>query len=375
MRIAVPAEVQDSEMRVAITPEGACRLVEIGHEVLVQAGAGVGAGFEDDDYLAACVQVLPDAASTWAAGNLIVKVKQPTEEECALFARGSALFGYTHTETRPWLVEAFLERAMTVISFERVRLPDGRMPLLEPMSRIAGHMSVIIGAQLLQTVHGGPGVMLGEMPGAGRCGVTVVGGGTVGEWAARAALALGAHVTVFELREQRRRQIEQALPEASIQPPDEELVASAVADSWLVVNGATVPENSDVHVVTREMVRAMHDGAVIVDVTADLRGAIETSVRKTTHSAPVYVEEGVVHYVVQNIPGVVPRTSTLALEAATLPYTLKLADLGIEEALAADPALAAGLLCRGGEPVAEDIAGSASDRLPGASGNPRFRRT
>ncbi|MCD6360774.1 MAG: NAD-binding protein, partial [Armatimonadetes bacterium] len=249
-----------------------------------------------------------------------------------------------------------VDRRMTAVSFERVRLEDGRLPLLEPMSRIAGHMAVIIGAQLLQTVHGGPGVLVGEAPGAEVAPVVVIGGGTVGQSAARTASALGARVTVFELRGERRAQLQKLLPDVSVEAPAPEAVAAATGQAWLVVNGATVPENSDTHVVTRGMVRGMPRGAVIVDVTADLRGAIETTVRRTTHSAPTYVEEGVVHYVVPNIPGVVPRTSTLALEAATLPYTMKLAEMGVAAAVAADPSLRAALLCRDGEPVADDIA-------------------
>ena len=359
MRIAVPREVQDNELRVGMTPDGARALVEAGHEAVIQSGAGAGSGFPDAAYAEAGAQIAPDAEATWAAADLLVKVKQPTEEECDLFAEGSAFFGYTHTETRPWLTRAFLDRRITAISFERVRLDDGSLPLLEPMSRIAGHMSVLIGAQLLQTVHGGPGVMVGEMPGAGSTRVVVIGGGTVGASAARTALALGASVTVFEVRGERRVRLSHLLPGATIAPPEPDLVAAAVADAWLVVNGATVPENSQVHVVTREMVRAMREGAVIVDVTADLRGAVETTVRRTTHSSPTYVEEGVVHYVVPNIPGVVPRTSTLALAHASLPYLLKLATAGIDAALAADPSLAAGLLCRDGEPIAPDIADQA----------------
>jgi len=272
-----------------------------------------------------------------------------------LFAPGSTFFGYTHTETRPWLVEAFLEREMTVISFERVRAADGSLPLLAPMSRIAGHMSVVIGAQLLQTAHGGPGVMVGATLGADPCEVVIIGGGTVGEYAARAASALGAQVTVLELREERRAELARALPGVRVLAPEPDAVAAAVAKAWLVINGATVPADSDVHVVTREMVRAMRNGAVIIDVTGDLRGAIETSVRHTTHSQPTYVEEGVTHYVVLNIPGVVPRTSTLALQAATLPYLLEIATAGVEAALADDPGLAAGLLCRAGQPIADDI--------------------
>lgn len=359
MRIAVPNEVQDNENRVGMTPDGAGRVVAAGHEVLVETRAGAGAGFPDEQYVAAGAQIAEDAAQAWGEGELVVKVKQPTEAECELFRRRGAFFGYTHTETRPWLTEAFLEREMTAISFERVRLEDGSLPLLAPMSRIAGHMSVLIGAQLLQTVHGGPGVLVGNMPGAGPTGVVIIGGGVVGEAAARAALALSADVTVFELREERRAELAELLPEVAVQAPDEPLVASAVGGAWLVVNGATVPEGSEVHVVTREMVQAMRDGAVIVDVTADLEGAIETSVRKTTHSDPTYLEGGVTHYVVPNIPGVVPQTSTLSLEEATLPYTVEIASLGVGAAIAADRSLAAGVLCHNGEPVAPDIAAQA----------------
>ncbi|NLO06909.1 MAG: alanine dehydrogenase [candidate division WS1 bacterium] len=356
MRIAVPAEVQDQESRVAMTPEGTRQLVAAGHQVTVQSGAGVGAGFSDADYEEQGAQIAPDAASVWAAGDLIVKVKQPTEAEREVFPRGAIFFGYTHTETRPWLVEALLDRGMTAISFERVRLEDGSLPLLAPMSRIAGHMSVLIGAQLLQTIHGGPGVMLGQMPGIGQSAVAIIGGGVVGEAAARVASALGARVSIFELREERRSQLMSALPGIEALPPDPALVAEAVQGAWLVVNGATVPEGSEEHVVTREMVRAMRPGAVIIDVTADLCGAVETSVRKTTHAAPTFVEEGVTHYVVPNIPGVVPQTATVALEHATLPYTLQIADQGFDRAIETSPALAGAVLCRHGTPVAPDVA-------------------
>ncbi len=356
MRVAVPNEVQDNENRIGITPGGARQVINAGHEVLVETAAGAGAGFPDEEYREVGAQIAPDAATTWGEGELIVKVKQPTQAECELFREGGAFFGYTHTETRPWLAEAFVERGMTAISFERVRLDDGSRPLLAPMSRIAGHMSVLIGAQLLQTVHGGPGVLVGDVPGADPTAVVIIGGGVVGEAAARVALALNAAVTIFELVEARREQLRERLPGAAVEPPNEDLVERAVQGARLVVNGATVPENSDEHVVTREMVRSMRDGSVIVDVTADLAGAIETSVRKTTHSDPTYTEEGVTHYVVPNIPGVVPQTATLSLEDATLPYTLAMASLGIDEAIEADPSLAAGVLCQNGEPVADDIA-------------------
>ncbi len=355
MRIAVPSEVQDSELRVGMTPEGARQLVASGHEVIIQTQAGAGSGFADDAYLAAGASIGSSAADVWASGDLLVKVKQPTEEECDLFADGFTFFGYTHTETRQWLTRALLDHRATAISFERVRLEDGRLPLLEPMSRIAGHMSVIIGAQLLQTAHGGPGVLVGEMPGFGSTSVVIIGGGVVGHAAAKVARALGASVTVFEIRQERRDQLAEMLPGATVLAPCPDAVASEVADAWLVINAATVPENSHTHVVTRQMVRAMRSDSVIVDVTADLFGAIETSVRKTTHSDPTYVEEGVIHYVVPNIPGVVPRTSTVALEAATLPYTLALAASGIGDALADDRALQAAVLCRDGKPVAPDI--------------------
>ncbi|MGC9317031.1 MAG: alanine dehydrogenase [Armatimonadota bacterium] len=360
MRIAIPREVQDNEMRVGATPQGVRRLADAGHAVIVQASAGAGAGFPDRQYREAGAIIAADAAGTWSAGDLVLKVKQPTEGECRLFPRGGALFSYTHTETRPWLVEAFLDSQMTVISFERVRLRDGSLPLLAPMSRIAGQMAVMIGGQLLQTVHGGPGVMVGEMPGAGQTQIVVIGGGTVGEWAASSALGLGAAVTIFELRAERRAQLQNLLPDATIAAPEPDAIATALTRAWLLVNATTILQDARTHVVTREMVRGMPDGAVIIDVTAEPRGAIETSLRKTTHSDPTFVEEGVIHYVVPNIPGVVPRSSTLALAHATLPYAMKLARLGVEAAVREDEALAAGLLCAGGEPVADDIAEQAS---------------
>jgi alanine dehydrogenase len=359
MRIAVPNEVQDNENRVGMTPDGARTLVEGGHEVLIETEAGAGAGFPDDDYREVGAEIAPDAGTAWGEGELVVKVKQPTEAECELFRRRGAFFGYTHTESRPWLAEAFLEREMTAISFERVRLDDGSLPLLAPMSRIAGHMSVLIGTQLLQTVNGGPGVLVGDVPGAGPTGVAIIGGGVVGQAAAKVALSLNASVTIFELRGQRRAELSEALPAATVEPPNEDLVARSLAHSLLLVNGAPILEGADEHVVTRRMVRDMPDGAVIVDVTAEIEGAIETSVRKTTHSDPTFVEEGVTHYVVPNIPGVVPRTSALSLEDATLPYTVEIASLGVGGAIAADPSLAAGVLCHNGDPVADDIAAMA----------------
>jgi len=355
MRIGAPGETQDNELRVHLTPEGARRLVEAGHEVAVETGAGAGSGFPDHDYLAAGATIASSAPEAWAA-DLVVKVKQPSREECALFADGSAYFGYTHTEERPWLVAAFLRHGITAISCERLGMQDGARPdAMKGMGRIAGHMSVIIGAQLLQSVDGGPGVMLGEVPGLARPRVVVIGGGAVGATAAQAADALGAEVTIFELHEKRRAQLRDLLPAVTVEPPEPDLVAAAVREAWSVINGATVPMDSDVHVVTREMVREMKDGAVIVDVTASARGAIETSVRETTHTDPTFIEEGVVHYVVPNIPGVVPRTATLVFEAQTLTYLLKLANMGIEAALADDPGLAAALLCGDGKPVAPDI--------------------
>jgi len=356
MQIAVPAEIQDNELRVAITPDGARELVAAGHAVAIEAGAGSGSGFADQEYLDAGAGIIEGHAEAFAAGELVVKVKQLSPEEHELLAQGSTLFSYMHPETRPEMVWALLAKRVTAIAFERVRLEDGSLPLLEPMSRIAGHMAVLIGAQLLQSIHGGPGVMLGDVAGGGRTQVVVIGGGTVGTSAARTASALGAQVIVFELSGPRREVLRETLPQVTVLAPEPKLVADAVRHAWLVVNGATVPEDADVHVVTREMVREMADGAVIVDVTADLRGAIETTVRKTTHSDPTFIEEGVTHYVVPNIPGVVPRTSTLALAAATLPYLLELANKGVEQALSENAALAGALLCANGKPVAQEIA-------------------
>ncbi len=355
VRVCVPDEVQDNENRVGMTPTGVRKLTEAGHDVVIQASAGEGAGFDDAAYREAGAEITPNAETVWGTADLVVKVKQPTEEESALFRQGSAFFGYTHTETRPWLARAFLERGMSAISFERVRLEDGSLPLLAPMSRIAGHMSILIGAQLLQTVHGGPGVLVGEMPGTGQARVVILGGGTVGEYAARAALALGAGVTVFELSERRRAHLAETLPGVKSLSPEAEAIAAAVVKASLVVNATPIISDAEQHLVTREMVRTMPDGAVVIDVTAEPRGAIETSLRLTSHSEPTFVEEGVTHYVVPNIPGVVPRSSTLSLEEATLPYTLMIADLGVQGALEKSSALVAGLLCLAGKPIAEDM--------------------
>jgi alanine dehydrogenase len=343
MIIGVPKEIKDHEFRVALTPSGARTLAEAGQRVLVEAGAGVGSGFEDEAYRKAGAEVIADKAVLFDRAGLIVKVKEPLPSEYPLFRKGQALFTYLHLAADRRLTEALLERQVFGIAYETVELSDRSRPILRVMSEVAGRLSVQIGAHYLERTHGGRGVLLGGVPGVPSGKVVILGAGVVGTEATRVAVGLGAQVTVFNLDRGRLEALDamyQGRVVTSIAHPD--WIEEAVVNADLVIGAVLVPGARTPKVVSRGTVGRMRKGAVIVDVSVDQGGCVETT-RATTHSDPIYLVDGVVHYAVPNIPGIVPQTSTFALTNASLPFILRLAESGPEQAVRTDPALAKGL--------------------------------
>jgi len=343
MRIGVPTEIKADEYRVALTPAGVRELAARGHEVLVQAGAGEGSAIADSDYVAQGAEIAADAAAVFAGAGTIVKVKEPQASEVALLEPRHTLFTYLHLAPDPELTRGLVESGATCIAYETVTDPAGRLPLLAPMSEVAGKLAAQAGAFMLERPLGGRGVLLGGVPGVAAGEVIVIGGGVVGQNAAKVALGLGADVFVFDRSIDRLRELDAIFDgrvstcyasslEIESRLPDADLVIGAV-----LVKGATAP-----HVVSREQLALMKRRAVLVDVSIDQGGCFETS-RPTTHSDPTYEVDGVTHFCVANLPGAVPITSTSALTNATMPFVLALADRGPREALAADPGLLAGL--------------------------------
>jgi alanine dehydrogenase len=342
MRIGVPREIKDQEHRIAMTPGGVRHLVQAGHEVLVESGAGVGSGFPDGAYEAAGGHVVPTCADAWSA-DLVIKVKEPLEAEYGFLRRDLVLFTYLHLAADERLTRAMVSSGVTGVAYETVEDAAGGLPLLTPMSEVAGRMSIQVGATYLQKENGGRGKLLGGVPGVRPATVVVIGGGIVGTEAARMALGLGAHVIMLDVNLERLRQLDQLLTGRFTTIASNALnVAEAVARADLVVGAVLIKGARAPKLVTREMIASMKAGSVIVDVAVDQGGCIETS-RPTTHSDPVYLVDGVIHYCVANMPGAVPRTSTYALSNATLPYVTRLASRGLAAALAADPGLAAGV--------------------------------
>jgi alanine dehydrogenase len=337
-------EIKPEEYRVGLTPEGAHALVDAGHRVLVETQAGAVVGFSDDAYAAGGATIVENAWEVWARADLLVKVKEPLPSEYPLIRDNQTLFTYLHLAALPELTRALITSKVTAIAYETVQLADGSLPLLIPMSQIAGRMATEIGAQYLRKPGPGRGKLISGLPGAPPAHVVVLGAGIVAENAIETAVQLGARVTVFDTRLEKLRHVQQLWPGRTTALMSSPLaIANALRDADVLVCAVLVPGAAAPRLVTREMVRAMGAGAVIVDVSIDQGGTCETS-RATTHHDPVYVEEGVVHYCVANMPGAVPITSTAALTSATLPYVLRLANLGTREALLADAALARGVL-------------------------------
>ncbi len=357
MRIGVPREIKDNEYRVGLTPSSVMELASHGHEVLVETGAGAGSELSDSEYEAAGARILPGPQAVFASADMIVKVKEPLAPERALLRPGQVLFTYLHLAPDPEQTRDLMRSGATCIAYETVTSPSGGLPLLMPMSEVAGRLAAQVGAHCLEKQAGGRGILLGGVPGVPAAEVVILGGGVAGTHAATIALGMGANVTVVDRNPDALRRLDARFGTGvrtifSTRAAIEGVVRRAdVLIGTVLAPGAAAPK-----LVSRAMVRAMKQGAVIVDVCIDQGGCCETS-RPTTHSAPTYVEEGVVHYCVTNMPGAVPRTSTFALNNATLPFVLALADRGWREAMRRDPHLRAGLNVHAGnltcKPVAE----------------------
>jgi alanine dehydrogenase len=361
MIVGAVKEVKNEEFRVGLTPEGAHALVEAGHKVLVEVGAGAGAGCPDGAYAALGAQIVEHAWEVWARSDLLVKVKEPLEEEYSLVRDEQTIFTYLHLAAMPELTNVLIRSKVTAIAYETVQLTDGSLPLLIPMSQIAGRMATEVASQYLRRPPG-RGKLMSGLPGAPPAHVVVLGAGIVGENAVETAVGLGAQVTAIDTRLERLRHVQSRFPNrVTALQMSPMAIRQALRDADALVCAVLVPGAAAPKLVTREMVRSMGPGAVIVDVSIDQGGTCETS-RPTTHDDPVYFEEGVVHYCVSNMPGAVPITATAALTAATLPYVLKLADLGARRAVTEDGALARGVLISEGKVTHEALANSL--RLP-----------
>ena len=343
MIIGVPKEIKDNEARVGVTPAGVKALTEAGHKVLVETQAGALSGFIDDEYQRAGAEIVGDAGYCWGKSAMVVKVKEPIESEYAYFREGLVLFTYLHLAPVLELTNKLLETKMIGIAYETVRDRRGTLPLLTPMSEVAGRMSVQVGASYLEKEKGGRGILLGGVPGVPPAHVTVLGGGIVGTNAARIALGFGAKTTLIDVNLNRLRELEDVFGGRLYTLASNSYnIAQATCEADLVIGGVLIPGATAPKLVTREMVSKMKPGAVIVDVAIDQGGCVETA-KPTSHSNPSYTVDGVVHYCVTNMPGAVPHTSTLALTNSTFPYVMRLANLGAREALKQDAGLAEGL--------------------------------
>src|ERR1700733_9347235 len=343
MIIGVPKEVKDHESRVGVTPAGAKALVEAGHKVLVEHNAGALSAMPDDEYQAAGAEIVGSAHDVWRLAEMVVKVKEPVEKEYKHFREGLVLFTYLHLAPLTELTDALLAAKVTGIAYETVRDRANTLPLLTPMSEVAGRMSVQVGAAYLEKEKGGRGILLGGVPGVPPANVCIIGGGIVGTHAAKMAVGMGAHVTLIDLNLNRLRELDDIfVGRLHTLASNSYNVAKATREADLVIGGVLIPGATAPKIVTKAMVGKMKKGAVIVDVAIDQGGCVETA-RPTSHSDPSYVVDGVVHYCVTNMPGAVPHTSTLALTNSTFPYLMRLANLGAREALRQDRGLAEGL--------------------------------
>jgi alanine dehydrogenase len=356
MRIGVPREIKVHEYRVGMVPAGVRELTAAGHEVLIETGAGNGIGVDDAQFRAAGASIAPSAAEVFQRAEMVIKVKEPQPAECQMLRPGQVLFTYLHLAADPEQARGLMKSGATAIAYETVTGPKGSLPLLTPMSEVAGRMSIQVGAASLQKAQGGFGVLLGGVPGVPPARVVILGGGVSGTHAAEMAVGLRADVTVVDRSVERLRELSTQFG-SSIQTAysTTETIEKLVKDADLVVGAVLVAGAAAPKLVTRAMVKGMKPGAVLVDIAIDQGGCFETS-RPTTHADPTFVVDGVIHYCVANMPGAVPRTSTLALTNATLPYARALADLGWREAFRRDPGLAAGLNVHAGEITHEVVA-------------------
>ncbi|MCS6290938.1 MAG: alanine dehydrogenase [Nitrospira sp.] len=356
MIIGVPKEIKDYEYRVSLTPDGARVLLQAGHRVVVEPSAGQGSGFSDDAYRQAGAQVAGSKAEVFQQAELIVKVKEPQLSECALFRPGQVLFTYLHLASLPDLTKALVAADITAIAYETVEARDHSLPMLRPMSEIAGRLAVQVGAHYLGTVQGGRGLLLAGVPGVPPAHVVVLGAGVVGTSAVRIAVGMGARVTVINLDLDRLRFLDDLYGgRIATCTATESAIERVVVDADLVIGAVLIPGARAPKVISRGLVKKMKPGTVIVDVAVDQGGCCETT-RPTTHSDPVYVADGVLHYCVTNMPGIVPHTSTLALTNTTLPYIVRLASEGVEKAIRSDPGLAKGVNVMNGRITCQGVA-------------------
>jgi len=354
--IGVPQEIKDNENRVSMQPDGVAELVHHGNAVLVQSGAGAGSRFPDEEFAAAGAVIVPSADEVFAGADLIVKVKEPVAEEYHRFRPGQQLFTYLHLAADRELTEFLLEKKIDSIAYETVQTPDRKLPLLTPMSEVAGRLAVQAAAHHLESPAGGAGILLGGVPGTPAAKVTIIGGGVSGTEAAKIAIGMRAIVRVFDTNPARLAYLSDIFEgRLDLVTPNRARMAAYIADSDVVIGAVLVPGTKAPKLVSREMIASMRPGSVAVDIAIDQGGCFETS-RPTTHSHPTYIEEGVVHYCVANIPGAVARTSTLALTSATLPYLLRVAEHGVKGAAVLDPALAKGLSTLDGHLVYAPVA-------------------
>ena len=359
MIIGVPREIKNHEARVSLVPAGVKALVDSGHKVIVETSAGEGSGISDKEYLKAGAVIRRSATNIYAEAEMIIKVKEPLPQEYDLLGEGQILYTFLHLAPALELTKALLRQKVIGIAYETVQLEDGSLPLLTPMSEIAGRLSIQVGAYYLQKENGGSGVLLGGVPGVSAGNVTIIGGGTVGTNAAKIALGMGANVTILDINLDRLRYLDDILDGRAITLASNiDNIEVSVVDADLVIGAILIPGARAPHLVTRDMIAKMRKGSVIVDVAIDQGGCIETSVL-TTFEKPTFTVDGVIHCCVANMPAAVSRTSTFALTNVTLPYVLKLADLGYEKALRTDDSLRKGLNVFKGklvyEPVAESL--------------------
>lgn len=343
MKIGIPTETKNNENRVGLTPNAVKILVDNGHDVLVETNAGAGSQFMDEDYKQAGAEVVNSADEAWDV-ELVIKVKEPQPEEFKYLKPGLILFTYLHLANEPELAKVLIDQKVTALGYETVQLEDGSLPLLTPMSEIAGRMSTQIGAQFLQSFYGGKGVLLGGVPGVMKGKVTIIGGGVSGTEAAKMAIGLGADVTLLDLDPQRLKQLSEMFGN-NIQTlmSNKVNIAESVKNSDLVIGAVLIPGASTPKLVTEDMIKSMDEGGVIIDIAIDQGGVFETTDEVTTHDDPTYIKHGVVHYAVANIPGAVPRTSTTALSNVTLKYIQQLAKDGLAKACADNEAMAKGV--------------------------------
>jgi alanine dehydrogenase len=358
MKIGLPKEIKDNEYRVGLTPAGVQALKDAGHELFVQKSAGEGSGFSDEQYVNAGAKMIETADEVWQMGDMIVKVKEPIAPEYPRMRENQLLFTYLHLAPEFELTKQMMERKVTGVAYETITDKKGTLPLLTPMSEVAGRMSVQVGATYLEKMNGGKGILLGGVPGVPAANVVIIGGGVVGTEAAKMAVGLGAHVTIIDINLDRLRQLDDIfLSKVQTLASSRYQIHEAISHADLVIGGVLVVGAAAPKLVTRDMLKDIPNGSVLVDVAVDQGGCFETT-HATTHSNPTYYEEGVLHYCVANMPGAVPRTSTFALTNATLPYALALANKGFEKAIREDAGLAEGVNTYAGKLTYEAVATS-----------------